>query len=66
MQPGDSALANYLDGELKNQLEIKIEALINSPDQRTAGYIEALRDIRLLLGRSDAELEKRRQNPRSS
>ncbi len=49
--PNDAALRLTLGRHIDQMLTEKVERLIRKPDERTAGYIDALRDIqRIMLG----------------
>lgn len=43
--PSDATLRLKLDTELRRVLNGKVESLIRQPSERTAGYIQAIRDV---------------------
>lgn len=45
----DRLLAERLADELRNQIDSRINMLVANPDQRNAGYVQALQDILLLV-----------------
>jgi hypothetical protein len=51
--PSDASLHLTLGRAIDEMLVDKIERLIRKPDERTAGYIDALRDIQRLMNGGD-------------
>lgn len=47
--PTDAALHLTVGRAIEEQLALRIEQLIANPSERTAGYIQALRDVQSLM-----------------
>ena len=45
----DRLLAERLADELRNQIDNRLNMLVANPEQRNAGYVQALQDILLLV-----------------
>ncbi len=62
MNHGDTVLAEHLRAELKGAIELAIENLIKTPNERYAGRIEALRQVLGLVNGTYAKLNDIRPN----
>lgn len=62
--PSDAALHLTLGRDIEQIIRDKIERLIRKPDERTAGYIDALRDVQRMMNGGDLpDLDYRTTHP---